>query len=89
MIRVLFTNAFGPSNRGDAALIESLVAETKLALEHVPHVMHGVATQAEAQRQSVPEVEWMIPPVYASSAGAARRPLEKALVTGRPSITQL
>jgi|APTNR8051073442_1049403.scaffolds.fasta_scaffold28053_2 colanic acid/amylovoran biosynthesis protein len=82
MIRILFANAFGPSNRGDAALIESLVAEMKIALQDVPHVMHGIVTQTEAQQQRIPEVQWMTPPVYASASAALRRRWETALQLG-------
>jgi colanic acid/amylovoran biosynthesis protein len=82
MVRIVFANAFGPSNRGDAALIERLVAEMKGALGELPHVMLGIATQTALQQQSVPEIEWIAPPVHASSSAPLRRRIEKALRLG-------
>ena len=52
MKTIVITNVWGPYNRGDAALVEALVAEIRKTLRDVPHRISGMATYWELCRDN-------------------------------------
>ena len=81
MKRIVVTNVWGPYNRGDAALVEALVAEIKKTLRDVPHRISGMATYWELQRQHISDVEWKGALIYSRYHDKLRRRAERLLRT--------
>ena len=81
MKKVVITNVWGPTNRGDAALVEALVAEIHKTLRGVPHCISGIATYWEMQRQQIPDVEWIGALIYSRFQDKLRRRIERLLRT--------
>ena len=81
MKTVVITNVWGPTNRGDAALVEALVAEIHKTLRGVPHCISGIATYWEMQRQQIPDVEWIGALIYSRFQDKLRRRIERLLRT--------
>ena len=81
MKTIVITNVWGPYNRGDAALVEALVAEIRKTLRDVPHRISGMATYWELQRQHIPDVEWKGALIYSRYHDKLRRRAERLLRT--------
>ena len=81
MKAIVITNVWGPYNRGDAALVEALVAEIRKTLRDVPHRISGMATYWELQRQHIPDVEWKGALIYSRYHDKPRRRAERLLRT--------
>ncbi len=81
MKTIVITNVWGPYNRGDAALVEALVAEIRNTLRDVPHRISGMATYWELQKQHIPDVEWKGALIYSRYNDKLRRRAERLLRT--------
>jgi colanic acid/amylovoran biosynthesis protein len=81
MKKVVITNVWGPTNRGDAALVEALVAEIHKMLRDIPHRISGLATHWQLQSQQIPDVEWHGALIYSRFQDKIPRRVERLLRT--------
>ena len=81
MKRIVITNVWGPTNRGDAALVEALVTQIENTLRDVPHEISGIATHWRLQAEAIPHVEWMGALIYSSFTHIVPRRIERVLRT--------